>query len=536
MLRALTSDAAPDDPGVTHDLQVEATQRLMEALVESENRMTRRVQILSEIVFEIDAQQRLVFLNEAWAAITGYAVATSLNQPLTDFVLAGDRAALGDLITGRVEKSRDNFRHYRFVRVDRREIWVEVSVRPLGEGGGVGVLRDVTERRAQDSERLRVQRLQSIGTLAGGIAHDLNNALAPILMGLDLMRVRYPDQAGLLDPMLASAEHGAAMVRQVLTFARGVETHRAPVIPLRLLDDIAKILRSSFPRNIAIATHCARGLPRLVGDFTQLHQVLLNLCVNARDAMPLGGQLRIEAQVAEVVPGRDGAPADAQARQHLVFSVSDTGSGIPPEVVERMFEPFFSTKAPDKGTGLGLSTVLGIVRNHGGFITVDTTLGSGTAFHVFVPAADGTGHPEAPVLRTGTAGTKRPSLSVLFVDDDTAVREIARATLADLGHRVLVAANGAVALEVVRSRAALDAIVTDLDMPEVSGLELTRAARSLRPELPVIVCSGRMAEEEVQQLRLCGVTQFLAKPFSREKLAAALEAGVAATGTAKEAS
>ena len=510
---------------MSRDLQVEATQRLMEALVEAENRMSRRVQILSDVVFELDEEHLLVFLNEAWPTITGCAIDSSLQRPLAAFVLAEDRPAFLDWLAATDRESAVTGHTCRLNRADRRIAWAEFSARPVPAGGLVGVLRDVTARRAQEAEQLRVQRLQSIGTLAGGIAHDLNNALSPILMGLGLLRDRVPEDArSLLDPMVASAEHGAAMVRQVLLFARGAEFQRLEVVPLRLVDDIAKIMRSSFPRHITIETNCRRDLPSLLGDFTQLHQVLLNLCVNARDAMPEGGRLRVTVTAATVTPGEGGAPADSRWGEHVVFSVSDTGTGIAPEVVERMFEPFYTTKAPDKGTGLGLSTVLGIVRNHGGFIRVETAPGHGTTFEVWLPG-------EARVESTRRARelvsqATMPGVDpgrILFVDDDPAVRAIAGRVLQTAGHTVTLAVDGAEALRLICGGAAFDVILTDLDMPRLSGLELVRRIRQSHPSLPVVVCSGRMGDDEAAELRKLGAARFVAKPFTRESLLAVVE-------------
>ncbi len=519
---------AVDDAAVARDVQVEATQRLMEALVEAENRMARRVQILSEVVFELDPHHRLVFLNNAWCHVTGFPVAGSLGRTLAEFVLPADQSALADLLHGCAPDAGEAFRHYRFQRADRRESWVEVSARLLPDGGAVGVLRDVTERRRQEVERLRAQRLQSTGPLPRGIAHDLNNALSPILMGLDVLRARFPEQAALIDPMLASAGHGAEMVRQVLTFARGGEGQLSEVNILRLVEDIAQILRSSFPRNITIETRCPRGLPRLVGDFTQLHQVLLNLCVNARDAMPDGGQLSIVVSVADVVPGHAGAPAEARAGGAVVLSVTDTGTGIPPEVIERMFEPFFTTKPVDQGTGLGLSTVSGLVRRHGGFVTVRTALGEGSTFRVHLPAdaaATELAARPAPELRASRSARGRV---ILLVEDEVGVREVARLALTELGHDVRLAGDGQTALDMVRSGAEFDVIVTDLDMPRLSGLALVEALRRLVRPLPIVACSGRLAEDEIATLRRLGVAQILAKPFSRDALARAIEDAVSA--------
>ncbi|MEX2380782.1 MAG: PAS domain S-box protein [Opitutales bacterium] len=248
---------------------------------------------------------------------------------------------------------------------------------------------DISEKKQLAANLLRRQRLESIGTLAGGIAHDLNNALAPILMAIDLLRQNYPEAKTLLETMEKSAVRGSEMVRQLLTFARGsegAEGKRVIVDPLPLLKETGKMIESTFPKNIELRTDFAASLQTIRGDATQLHQVLLNLCVNARDAMPGGGALTLEAQNVDIDAAYARTNPDATPGSFVVWRVTDTGTGISPEICERIFEPFFSTKSPDSGTGLGLSTLIGIVKSHGGFVEVFSVPDEGSTFAVHLPA------------------------------------------------------------------------------------------------------------------------------------------------------
>ncbi len=378
---------------------------------------------------------------------------------------------------------------------------------------------DITEKKQLEAQFLRTQRLESIGVLAGGIAHDLNNMLTPITMSVDVLKRMHPegDTARLIESIDSCARRGADLVRQVLGFARGVEGKRLLVNPAFVAGDIAKIARDTFPKNIRVFLNCARDPWLVTGDATQLHQILLNLCVNARDAMPAGGELRIKVENVSFdapVPAVLGAiePGD-----YAVMTVSDTGSGIPEEIRDKIFDPFFSTKPPGKGTGLGLSTLLAILKSHGGALTMTTEAGEGSSFCVFIPAEkrEGTeaGFPDVSNLPRG-----RGEL-LLVVDDEAYIRAIAKQTLEGYGYEVITAGDGAEALAAYLDAAPRVAlVVTDLMMPVMDGSALIRALRRINPVLPLIAASGMDADAMTDRARAAGATDFVAKPYSAEEL------------------
>jgi PAS domain S-box-containing protein len=414
------------------------------------------------------------------------------------------------------------------VRKDGSRFWASVAMTALrnesGELRGFSkITRDITERRQAEAQRLRTQRLESIGTLAGGIAHDLNNALAPILMGVELLRVQYPDQTDTIDIMETSARHGAGMVRQLLTFAKGIEGARVLIQSRHLLNEIQSIIEGSFPKNIELRTSFPDKLQAILGDATQLYQVLLNLCVNARDAMPNGGTLTLEAENTEIDAAYASIVPEAKPGRYVVWRVKDTGTGIPPEILERIFEPFFSTKGPDKGTGLGLSTVIGIIKSHGGFVRVYSVLGEGSTFSIHLPAAaSGVGDSVAPfTTKTTFRGNGE---TILMVDDDAAVRQISRSVLTALNFQVITAADGTDALiHAAEKRAVLRAVITDLHMPHMDGLSFVRVLKRMLPAASIIVSSGRLDEREAKEFKTLGVSVLLDKPFTQEELVTALQ-------------
>jgi len=382
---------------------------------------------------------------------------------------------------------------------------------------------DITDLKKIQSQMLRTQRLESIGTLAGGIAHDLNNSLAPILMVTGLLRMQYPGATEMIDTVESSAKRGADMVRQLLTFAKGVEGERLLVDPGRLLKEMAQIIKSTFPKNIQLRTLYAKQLHPILGDATQLHQVLLNLCVNARDAMPTGGTLSLEAENAEIDATYASAVPDAKPGRYLAWRIKDTGTGIPPKILERIFEPFFSTKGPDKGTGLGLSTVIGIVKSHGGFVQIYSVPGQGSTFSIYLPAEVSSAADTAVLPKVETT-FRGHGETILVVDDEANVRQAARAVLTSLNFKVITADNGVEALvQVAEKRTELRAIITDLHMPNMDGLTFVRVLKSMLPEAGIIVASGRVEEREANEFTALGVVALLEKPFTQEKLEEALK-------------
>jgi two-component system cell cycle sensor histidine kinase/response regulator CckA len=414
---------------------------------------------------------------------------------------------------------------------DGRLFPVEISLQLVTIDAGkprfIAIARDITERLDHESKERRAQRIESIGTLAGGVAHDLNNALAPILMTCELMRMDFaasPEMSEMIETIESSARRGADMVRQLLTFAKGVEGERRLIQPLQLFDQMQKIVRSTFPKHVQLRTSVAPGLKTVLGDYTQLHQVLLNLCVNARDAMPNGGTLTLEAENVEIDAANVATIPGCRAGAHVVWRIIDTGSGIPPELLERIFEPFFSTKGQDGGTGLGLSTVSGIVRSHGGFIRVASTLGQGTTFSVHLPAETRT--PAATELAAKIEPAFRGNNEmILVVDDEPAVRKVTSSVLMGLNFQVLTAADGTEALvKVAERRSELVAVVTDLHMPHMDGLTFVRALKRMLPTTGIIVTSGRLEKQDILSFKALGVTAMLDKPFTQAQLVAAVRA------------
>jgi signal transduction histidine kinase len=374
------------------------------------------------------------------------------------------------------------------------------------------------ERRAAEEQMLRVQRLENIGMLAAGIAHDFNNVLAPVLMGIPLLRPRVTGESDqrILTSMESSIQRGAGLVRQILGFAHGVTGEPQLIQPKHLISELMDIIQQTFPKTIRIQGDIGGGLWPLEVNPTQFHQVLLNLCVNARDAMPRGGTLRLHAVNQQLDEVGAAAISGARPGPYLLIEVSDTGTGIPPEVIERMWDPFFTTKGADRGTGLGLATVRGIVNGQGGVITVQTRVGYGTAFQILLPASPGS---ECVVDAAASAAIPRGQGElILVVDDDASVRDVTGATLTDHGYRVLAAADGTEALALFAPRSLeIRAVITDLDMPNLDGSALIRVVRTLNPAIRILTISGS-ADVDDPRRRAPQSGKFLAKPFNAKTL------------------
>ncbi len=383
---------------------------------------------------------------------------------------------------------------------------------------------DVTEKKKLQAQFLRAQRIESIGTLAGGIAHDLNNVLAPIIMALQLLRTKFSDEKsqGLLDILEKSAHRGADLVKQVLSFTRGLEGEYTTLQTKHLITEMEKIVKETFPKSIEIYTNIPKDLWTISGDPTQLHQVLMNLCVNARDAMPDGGRLSISAENLLIDENYAKMNIEAKVGPYIAITVSDTGTGIPPEILERIFEPFFTTKELGRGTGLGLSTVFGIIRSHKGFIHVYSEVRKGTKFKVYLRAIK-----TSEVQKAEEKQFKLPAGQgelFLVVDDEASVREITTATLQAYGYRVITASNGAEAIALfAQNREQIKAILTDMMMPIMDGPATIRAIRSIDPDIKIVAASGLMERDKLAELAGSEVQAFLSKPYTAEVLLKSLQ-------------
>ena len=417
------------------------------------------------------------------------------------------------------------------LRSNGEEFPIEASISQIQVDGRrlfTVIIRDTTEKKRLESQLLRAQRLESIGTLAGGIAHDLNNVLSPILTATELLEMRTTDEATLrlLSIIHANTLRGGEMIRQVLSFARGVEGDYSQLQPNHLIREIVKILTDIFPKNIEISFSLNPNLWSVTGDATQLHQVLMNLCVNARDAMPDGGKLRIEAENIEIDDHYARMNVEARPGRYVRLLVQDNGCGMPAEIVDKIFDPFFTTKKPGQGTGLGLSTVAGILRSHGGFVNVYSEPGNGTHFTVYLPASRSQPEMTPAVARPDIPGGRGEL--VMVVDDEESIREVAKETLTTFGYSVITAADGA---EAVASFAAhrdlVKIVITDMMMPFMDGAATIRALQKLDPEVRVIATSGLKANSRHAEVSELGVKSFLAKPYTAETLLRAIAAALA---------
>ena len=382
---------------------------------------------------------------------------------------------------------------------------------------------NVTEQKRLEEQLLRAQRMESIGTLAGGIAHDLNNALTPILVSASFLKSRSDDEAVLqvVNNIENSANRAAKMVKQVLTFARGVEGERVPLNPKQLIAEIQRIAEETFLKQITIETDIADELQAVIGDATQVHQVLLNLCVNARDAMPNGGKLTLAARNVQVDENYTRMHVDAKPGSYVLISVSDTGTGIPPEIREKIFEPFFTTKEFGKGTGLGLSTVIAIVKSHAGFLNLYSESGKGTRFDVYLPAHEAV---EVAAPNTEEQFPRGNGELILLVDDEAALREIIGNILQTFGYKVVTACDGNDALmKYAQHQNDIAAVFTDMMMPFMDGPAMIRSLRRHNPKARIIAATGLATQNKIVEAKLLGVDAFVSKPYTAEKLLKTLQ-------------
>ncbi len=382
---------------------------------------------------------------------------------------------------------------------------------------------DVTEQKHLEAQLLRSQRMEGIGTLAGGVAHDLNNALSPILMAVSLLRLSVHEEnlLHLVAVLEKSALHGSSLIRQLLAFARGTEGERTDLAPHVIIKDVVALLGDTLPRTISIETNIARDLRMVRANSTQLVQVLMNLGINARDAMPKGGRLIFGAENVVLDESILRSNPGAKSGPHIKISVSDTGTGIPPELLSRIFDPFFTTKAAGKGTGLGLSMVASIIKGHGGIMQVHSEVGEGTAFTLYIPALPATSQVESTTSVTPPA--RGHGEMILVIDDAEGVREIARAVLVAHGFTAAVAADGQEGLlHYMKHRDLVKVVVTDMMMPGIQGSEVITQLLHLNPDVRVVAMSGIAAELAALPKRPGRLT-LLPKPMTAHQLIRAVQ-------------
>jgi len=385
---------------------------------------------------------------------------------------------------------------------------------------------DITEKKKIELQFMRAQRMDSIGTLAGGIAHDLNNILAPIMMSIDILTLSAtdPQAKAVLETIEVSARRGADIVRQVLSFARGVEGQRIEVQPRQVVKDVENIIKDTFPKDIRLHFSVPDDAWMILGDPTQVHQILLNLCVNARDAMPNGGNLNLRVENCVLDELSVAINGHVKPGRYVQLSVADSGTGIPADLLDKIFDPFFTTKDINKGTGLGLSTVMAIVKSHEGIINVHSEPGKGTTFKVYLPAMETS--PEARKEQAVQANLPRGNgETILVVDDEASILTITSQTLQAFGYRVLTARDGAEGVAVyAQHRHEIAVVLTDMMMPVMSGAATIHALKKIDPAVKILAASGLNANGETAKVSEAIAKRFLTKPYTTGTLLKAIRA------------
>ncbi|MEI9999778.1 MAG: ATP-binding protein [Verrucomicrobiota bacterium] len=472
-----------------------------------------------DAILACDPEGTIIYWNQGAQRLYGWTREEALGQPVGRLLYADP---------AKFEEIRQQIMHtsgwsgeLRQLTRERQERIVESSWTLMRDHEGqpksvLGINTDITERKKIEAQFLRAQRMESIGTLAGGIAHDLNNILAPIMLAIEMLRKVATDERSerLLQTIGTSAKRGADIVRQVFSFARGVEGERLEIQPKHLLNELAQIIRDTFPKDIRLDFFVPRTIWTIWGDPTQVHQVLLNLCVNARDAMPHGGDLSVKVE--NCVLDQHYAAMNIQAKpgRYVKIIVTDGGTGIPPEVLEKIFEPFFTTKELNKGTGLGLSTVMAIVKSHSGLINVYSEQGKGTAFHVYFPAMELSDEARKEQLEEANL-PRGEGETVLLVEDEASIRTVTSQTLQAFGYQVIDASDGAEALALyVQHQDKIAVVLTDMRMPILDGSVMVQALMRINPRIKIIAASGLDVNGTVARNSGAGVKHFLTKPYT----------------------
>ncbi|WP_414586025.1 PAS domain S-box protein [Scytonema sp. PCC 10023] len=486
--------------------------------------------VATDAIFVQDLEQHLLFWNKGAERLYGWQAAEVLGRSAQSLLYKSEETVPQFEAIQTILAAEGKWQgELQQVTKDGKKIIVEsrwTLVRDVA-GNSKSILivnTDITEKKQLQAQFLRTQRLESLGTLASGIAHDFNNILTPILAVAQLLPLKFPNLDAntqeLLRMLEGSAKRGADLVTQILSFSRrGVEGSRTIIQTRHLLSDVVQVAQRTFPKSIETQTNIAPNLWTVFADATQLHQVLMNLTVNARDAMPDGGILEMSAENLWVDESYARMHVDAEVGSYIVITITDTGKGIPPEIMDRIFDPFFTTKEVGKGTGLGLSTVMGIIKSHGGFVNVYSEVGKGSCFQVYLPSSQVT---ETPAPTDVELPNGHGEL-ILVVDDEVTICQITKSTLESHNYKVLTASDGIEALALyAQYKDEISVVLIDLMMPGMDGSTTILTLQRMNPQVQIIAMSGLMSNWTTPQKRSFGIEYFLSKPFTAQALLSTL--------------
>jgi len=525
---------------VAHE-NITAIKRAQEAQAAASARLRLAVKAANLGLWDWDLLTNRVDFSPEWKSQLGYAE----NEVANDFKEWEDRLHPEDRVVALAHLHRflaapvgPHIAEFRLRHKDGSWRWIYTRAEIDRDASGhptrmAGCHLDVTEQRLLTEQVLRTQRMEAIGTLAGGVAHDLNNILAPTLLVTEMIRRKSadPEVLRLVEMIDAGTKRGAHIIRQVLAFSRGTRGLHQPLRLAKILAELEGFIRETFPREVTLNFKVDAGLRPIMADATQIHQVIMNLCLNARDAMaPKGGVLTVSVFNVEVTPEKAQSNPQAKPGPHVLIEVSDTGRGMDAKTAEQIFDPFFTTKDVGMGSGLGLSSALGIVRSHQGFITVSSQPEAGATFSVFIPADEMAQAPlaKAPLKAIHPFGNGE---RILIVEDEAMLRDTTKLILESNGYVVITAADGRQALALFNQEAgAVKLVLSDVVMPEMDGIRLVKALRKIDPNIPIVVSSGQIQELDRETLAALGVNEVLTKPYGPEKLLTALHTLLAPVG------
>jgi PAS domain S-box-containing protein len=492
------------------------------------------IDIASDAIFVRDLSNQILFWSQGAERLYGWKAAEIQGQEIQHLFHSESLNQLEVALKITISQGNWNGELKQITQDDREIIvesrWTLMRDQQNNPQSILVVNSDITEKKQLEGQLLHAQRIESIGTLAGGIAHDLNNILTPILGFTQLLPLKIPniDESSLkiLELVRNNALRGAEIVKQILLFSRATEVEWELIALNQIIQEVLQLIQSIFPKSILIEEYISPNLWSIQGDSTQLHQVLMNLCVNARDAMPNGGKLIISAENLYLDEQYTHKNLDLKIGNYILLTVIDTGVGIPQNIIDQIFDPFFTTKETGKGTGLGLATVIGIVKNHGGAIVVESEPNSGTQFRVYLPQSETTGETQTTTSHTIPMGQKE---LILVVDDEASIREVTQANLESYNYRVITARDGIEAIALYAQQPqAIQAILMDLTMPEMDGLTAMRALKKINPAVKLIATSGLATTDKMIAAELIGIKTFLVKPYTAEKLLVNLAEVIAA--------